>query len=120
MFTNRARSARFEPIDGRIPSEETAAPTEVALMSVTTSPQTRAIVPASQYRRVLTLLVAALVAVVGLAYAVIVLASETRAEILTSLISPQVGARQFGTQQDLAACAASAETGARLNHSGHK
>ena len=58
-------------------------------MSVATFSQTPAEVLQSQYLRVRTLLVVALVAVVGLTYAVVLLATAKSPETVTILKSPQ-------------------------------
>lgn len=87
-------------------------------MSVATFSQTPAEVLQSQYLRVRTLLVVALVAVVGLTYAVVLLATAKSPETVTILKSPQFRAHEFDLRRRTAVCAASAETGARLDHSG--
>src|SRR5262249_5183175 len=75
------------------------------------------LVPRSHYRRIRTLLAIAITAAVVLAYAVGVLATAKRTTVAERSVRP---AAQFDLSRSLAAAAAAAEPGARLDHAGRK
>jgi hypothetical protein len=84
------------------------------VVSVTVSPQP-GIVLRAHYERVRTLLVLAMVAVVGLTYAVVELAT---AKTTTVLQKPTLGAGYLDLNRRFSEAIAIAEPGARLDHRG--
>jgi hypothetical protein len=111
---------RRESVNARIPAQETAEQPEVISMSVITFRQTSAEVFRSRYLRLRTLLAVALVAVVGLTYAVVVLAGSDRPETVMIAKQPQPRAHHFDLTVSNSACVASAETGERIDHRGRR
>jgi hypothetical protein len=93
---------------------ETRLRSEATVVSVTVSPQPR-IVLRAHYERVRTLLVIAMVAVVGLTYAVVELAT---AKTTTVLQKPTLGAGHVDLSRRFSEMIAVAEPGARLDHRG--
>jgi hypothetical protein len=100
------------------PSQQNANQPQVMSVSVAVFPQTPLDILQSRYLRVRAFLVVALAAVVALTYAVVVLATASRPETVTRVKSPQSRADGLDLKRTVAACVASAETGARLDHSG--
>jgi hypothetical protein len=84
------------------------------MLSATVFPQPGVVLRA-QYERVRTLLVIALVAAVGLTYAVVVLATTRKTTLLQRHTRP-LG--YFDLNRRFADAAAAAELGARLDHQG--
>ena len=84
------------------------------MVSVTLCPQP-GVVPRAHYERVRTLLVIALVIIVGLTYAVVALATT---KTTTVLQRPTRAVQYFDLSRSFADCIAAAEPGARLDHRG--